>query len=954
MTVRATESRLPAGFDAADLGEAAVVVGSTGSADYALVSYLASPLGTGSTVDYVVFVTNGPDVMAYDWTIEPIGTGDVTINSTEVGTFSYVPQHVGLLQVRVELNLAAGQPVVLSLLQEVRPRFTGFEFLYESGGLGAQLDPSYSVAAVGSDPAVTGELANSFRNYILSAAADHQLPPRLLGAIAYTGISDAPKDQTVGATVWTPGRDQKLEWAADELNGGGGWVTDIDDPLGVCQLTLPTLATVVGPAGLGGNAYNTWREKAADGSNASEIDDLLLSDFDALTNDQKIDLFNLARFPRTNIERCAALLAWLRDRPNRWPGLSADQLLAEPLAIETLTSELDDGPNDGTTATPQRAAGESPTTGWAGKVALHMALPTVRILFPDGLQDGASNYSARDLRRDSGGTDVTQLQDDLRELGFAIIDDPAGTFGLTTEWAVREFQIYAKSRFIAIESGNDPRYMANLAQALNLYPYDGPVSGVVNVGTRILIHLWKSKSWRCPVIVEAWDTDRATIPPGTVASRTQPAAGLGNIWRHDETPEPATEQLADSRLMFVRDFTQLYDIPAARTLDLADPDDQHDLGCHFPYSGSGGPLTSPGGTYFSRARYPSVWAEAEILPDNLVGTAFADLTPAQLATFRVVRAVSEVECLGFFDSVNCYDTAFVSMGPAHWTLGLSGPIREGELCGYLAYLAAFEAPAFHAAFERFGLRIDGRWVDDTGDRSGRDLFDADQRKYTSWVALQGEDGSYTRKYFSEDEANYFRTWHWVYRFVMAGRTVAGFRTGMWDMARIRLRDVMTTPFSAAAGIPDVPDGVGGTRTATIGDCFTSEEAAGMLLRWHIFRPFDICTQGEAGERVRAAIAAAGLPGSAGDPSNWDDNDEADLITRLAAEVANIVDPDSGNAEPQWKKDDLTLALSKVRGWPVYAGRPLGYALDPNIDPLSAARDSFKNNFDDSNLPEAPV
>lgn len=39
---------------------------------------------------------------------------------------------------------------------------------------------------------------------------------------------------------------------------------------------------------------------------------------------------------------------------------------------------------------------------------------------------------------------VTQLQRDLRELGFLLAGEPSGDFGLETEWAIREFQIYAR------------------------------------------------------------------------------------------------------------------------------------------------------------------------------------------------------------------------------------------------------------------------------------------------------------------------------------------------------------------------------------------------------------------------------------------------------------------------------------------------------------------------------
>jgi hypothetical protein len=330
----------------------------------------------------------------------------------------------------------------------------------------------------------------------------------------------------------------------------------------------------------------------------------------------------------------------------------------------------------------------------------------------------------------------------------------------------------------------------------------------------------------------------------------------------------------------------------------------------------------------------------------LIGVEMARLTTAQLTTFRVVRAVSEMECLGFFDSVNAYDSAFVSVGPAHWTLGLTHRgMAEGELCGYLAYFSAFEPAAFYDAFERFGMRIDTPWIDANDDRSGRELLDPDgQRKYTAWIALQGEDGQYARRYFDAVDGNYFRTWHWAYRFMMAARAFPAFRLRMWDMARIRLRDVRSAPIPAAAGVPDVPNGAGGTRTATIGDCFTSEQAMGMLHRWHIYHPQDICIANAAGPRVVAAIAAAGLPGTAGDPTTWTDAHERDLIDALRAEV--------GNADAAIRTN-LAQALDKVMGWPVYLGRPSGYQLDPNIAPLSPDRGSFGDHFDDSLLPPAP-
>ena len=965
MTVRAIESRVPAGFDVDDLGEAVVIADGQGDAQYALVSSLTGPLSVGFEVDYAVFVLDGTPVDRYDWTIDVVGQGRIATVVTDAGYTRFTPSAPGTQVVAATLQLASGGTVKMTLVQDVRPAFTGLEFLFEGGGPSAQLDPGNAHVSLAGDPVASAEVFNGLRNYVLSSSAIHGLPPRLLAAVTDAGCATAHKGDRTPWDTWFPGRDQRLEWVAEELEGSTGMITHRDDPVGVCQLRMPSVATIVGGAGLGGAPYVPWREIAADGSDARAVSASTWADYEALPPEARIDLFNLARFPKAQIETCAAFLARLRERPHRYPGSEADDLVGDGFALLTLATELERGATLATSAADGSSPNEIEPTAGSRALVSYVYLPQMIVSFGDSFQDGASDFGGHDLQLDDddqerrwGGVDPTgpndppagdhvrQLQLDLAELGFTLVGNPTGEFDRFTEWAVREFQVYATMRFLAIEAREDPRWVARLDPALNLYPYAGPISGVANVSTRILIHLWKAKRWRCPVVVEAWETDLANIDSHTVPTRTQPSAAHGNVWRHDETPRPAGESGSDSYLMFVRDFSGAYTFPQNHVQDFDDPDDLVAAGCRFQSGASGGPLTRPGGRYYRQEAYPSVWVEAEILPEPLIGVTQPNLSAAQLATFKVVRAVSEVECLGFFDSVNCWDTAFVSLGPAHWTLGLSNPIREGELCGYLAYLAGHDAIASHEAFERFGVRIDERWVDASGDASGAALFDADQRKYTGRVALQDTDGHYGPSYFDMANANYFRTWHWAYRFMMAGRTVEGFRRGMWDMARIRLRDITTTPFGDDVGIDDVPDGTGGHRPATIGDCFTSEEVTGMLLRWHIYRPFDICADGLAGPRVIAAISAAGLPGTSGDPSQWQQADEDALIERLLAEVANI-------SAKQSVKDDLTRALGWVRSWPTYPGRAgRGYRL-AGVAELDPARNSFRDFFDASGLPEAP-
>src|SRR5262245_53311860 len=62
-----------------------------------------------------------------------------------------------------------------------------------------------------------------------------------------------------------------------------------------------------------------------------------------------------------------------------------------------------------------------------------------------------SNCPGAQVQVAPGGTNqvnipqhVRQLQEDLQTLGFLVVGTPSGNFDRDTEWAVREFQAYAK------------------------------------------------------------------------------------------------------------------------------------------------------------------------------------------------------------------------------------------------------------------------------------------------------------------------------------------------------------------------------------------------------------------------------------------------------------------------------------------------------------------------------
>jgi hypothetical protein len=144
---------------------------------------------------------------------------------------------------------------------------------------------------------------------------------------------------------------------------------------------------------------------------------------------------------------------------------------------------------------------------------------------------------------------IQQLQEDLRQLGFLIVTKAErGVFDLTTECAVREFQIYAKLDRIAKQISKDgERYVDNLQKEpelnTNKYETNQPISGVVNARTAELIQHWLKNSWRCPVVIFSKQKGNQPLL-GSLARRD-------NLWLYNDIQ---TENLQ----IVVRDFSQHY------------------------------------------------------------------------------------------------------------------------------------------------------------------------------------------------------------------------------------------------------------------------------------------------------------------------------------------------------------------------------------------------------------
>ncbi|WP_460151750.1 peptidoglycan-binding domain-containing protein [Pseudomonas sp. S2_B07] len=489
---------------------------------------------------------------------------------------------------------------------------------------------------------------------------------------------------------------------------------------------------------------------------------------------------------------------------------------------------------------------------------------------------------------------VRKLQEDLTTLGFSIVGKPDGGFGGRTEWAVREFQIYAsmaqvakvreekkgqllldaagapvkinnmdiyfdsaasivakagKSALVTGETiGPVSYYVDSLKSVSNASVYAGPISGVVNELTRAAIEYWLDNDYRCPVIIEAWNNTSAGV-------RTELAQNGCNLWAHDSLTSGAPR-------IFFRDFTSYYDYPGTRNKL-----EYQTLG-YYQSGTFGGPNTG----------LKHSWSpEAEMSVLNVSGAPYnsAEVNSAKVSTYRTMRVVAEAECYGRFDVLNAWDNALISAGPCHWTMGVFGSeYADGELPGFIAYFKSINPEAFEKAFGKFGLDTVLQWGE-------AGMYSTGVRTYNSWVKLSTEtDFSDLPK--TKEGAHYMKTWHWHYRFSMAGRTIDAYRKAMWKMTKLRLSKILEKEVKFRVAGQEV--------VSTLGAVFTSEKAIAILLRWHVYRPAHVVSgSSRVAPAIQSVIDSTSQVNWALPVASWGDAHESALTEEIQRKLAALND-----------------------------------------------------------------
>jgi len=448
---------------------------------------------------------------------------------------------------------------------------------------------------------------------------------------------------------------------------------------------------------------------------------------------------------------------------------------------------------------------------------------------------------------------IRQLQKRLNDLGFTIVGTPDGVFGPRTAVALRELQIAAS--YDSIHARTEPGPLDSYAVHDALRRYIGPIHGVLDAETAETINVWSNPRQYWPNAPFDRIFNPLRIQARQMNANVLNAISDDDVWAHDEVT-------TDGLRFFAVDQLERYDIPESEHLT-AEPG-MAILG-RYTASYLGGPVVDNNPP-------KSIWNSAKIRLSNLVPVPFDPINLPIRSQYRVIRAVAEVECLGHYDSINCYDKARLSAGMYHWALqgAYDGKVAVGELAAFLACYKDYDANAYWQDFGRFGIEPETAWDPAAWNSDGAHsqakfagrlamygLHDAVGAVYPYQLRPLGEINSngIPQGVLSEDAylVDYLRSWRSLHRLLMALRLSPALHHAQWYYALLRLRTLLNRPWTTGS-LNDAPviQEASGLRAATFGEIFTSEKAVAVLLRWHVNRPGRVIESSGATEDVLTA------------------------------------------------------------------------------------------------------
>ena len=298
----------------------------TGSSRH-LISDLTTPITVGSAprfelIQHGAELWNPDTEVTYRWSITDNTSGNVVFKETTTEPTT-----------RIRASRAGNYTVNVTVLGNGQPAATSITMNQTVEAEDSFLTTNLSGATDG-QASTYRELVNDFRPYIndgATATGANGITPRFLASVLFIEVLNRPKE----------GREDELEGVGEaigDLQQGEGlypW-QKVDRSIGVGQIKSSTAAMVMGTTPW----VDQERGDRAAGRERTE------SNYEALSADQKAAIFQILRWPKSNIAMAARLLATLKNRANRFPTLTRSEFGNDEHAVGVIASEYNLGPSD--------------------------------------------------------------------------------------------------------------------------------------------------------------------------------------------------------------------------------------------------------------------------------------------------------------------------------------------------------------------------------------------------------------------------------------------------------------------------------------------------------------------------------------------------------------------------------------------------------------------------------
>ncbi|GAA0671268.1 hypothetical protein GCM10010193_24370 [Kitasatospora atroaurantiaca] len=230
-------------------------------------------------------------------------------------------------------------------------------------------DPRIPAPMIDQEAAATAELMTDFRGYVIEAAAGtgaNGITSLFLASLLRNEIANTPPLPGQSPRAARERELARSDAAVRERERGGAPEADVlNASIGVGQIKPSTAATVTGAT--------PWVEQ--DRNDREPGRRRALANYLGLSPAQQREILTLLAWPRGNITTAARLLARLKNRSNRYPGLTQAAFGANERAVKIVATEY----NIGASTTHEALA--QPST-YGDTVWTNMQDPLMRQFFP--------------------------------------------------------------------------------------------------------------------------------------------------------------------------------------------------------------------------------------------------------------------------------------------------------------------------------------------------------------------------------------------------------------------------------------------------------------------------------------------------------------------------------------------------------------------------------------------